>query len=197
MRLLVCPYISAFAHLLQAKVQFPKLARRISTSIVLVTALLAGIIAPIVLSSCGQEHDDRRLYLVVEHLKNKDPLLVYRRFRDKGRMTPEGLLYVSGWVDDKHEIYQLMETADPKLFDSWMANWNDLIDFELYPLRNFGESLTGIRICAMGSHQLGLTLRMCRRVILHWRMRCPRVLTRRIRVKINSFEPAPQTRVLS
>jgi hypothetical protein len=52
---------------------------------------------------------------VVEHLKNKDPLPAYRGFRDKGRMSPEGLLYVSGWVDDKHEIYQLMETADPKL----------------------------------------------------------------------------------
>ncbi len=63
------------------------------------------------------------LYMVVEHFKNKDAVAVYRRFRDKGRMAPEGLTYVSSWVDDKIECcFQLMETHDPKLLDLWMAD---------------------------------------------------------------------------
>ena len=41
------------------------------------------------------------LYMIVEHFKNQDALPVYRRFRDKGRLAPEGLMYISSWVDDK------------------------------------------------------------------------------------------------
>ncbi len=73
------------------------------------------------------------LYMVVEHFKNQDAVAVYRRFRDYGRMAPEGLVYVSSWVDDKLErCYQLMETHDRALLDEWMGNWNDLINFEVH-----------------------------------------------------------------
>jgi Protein of unknown function (DUF3303) len=73
------------------------------------------------------------LYMVVEHFKNKDAVAVYRRFRASGRMAPEGLMYVSSWVDDKLErCYQLMETHDRRLLDEWMANWSDLINFEVH-----------------------------------------------------------------
>jgi hypothetical protein len=30
------------------------------------------------------------LYMVVEHFKNNDAAAVYRRFRENGRMAPEG-----------------------------------------------------------------------------------------------------------
>ena len=74
----------------------------------------------------------KTLYMVVEHFKNKDAAAVYRRFRDCGRMAPAGLLYVSSWVDDQFErCYQLMETEDPRLLEEWMANWRDLVDFEM------------------------------------------------------------------
>jgi hypothetical protein len=77
----------------------------------------------------------RSLYMVVEHFKNKDAVAVYRRFRDKGRLAPDGLVYISSWVDDELErCYQLMETDDRALLDAWMANWDDLIDFELHPV---------------------------------------------------------------
>ncbi len=73
------------------------------------------------------------LYLVVEHFKNKDAVPVYRRFRDCGRMAPEGLAYVSSWVDENLEhCYQLMETNDRSLLDQWMAKWNDIVDFEVH-----------------------------------------------------------------
>jgi hypothetical protein len=77
----------------------------------------------------------KSLYMVVEHFKDKDPLPVYRRFRDKGRMAPEGLVYVSSWVDRKLErCYQLMEAHDRTLLEEWMENWKDLVDFEVYPV---------------------------------------------------------------
>lgn len=73
------------------------------------------------------------LYMVVENFKNKDAVAVYRRFRDRGRLAPEGLTYVSSWVDEKIECcYQLMETHDRKLLDQWMANWSDLVNFEVH-----------------------------------------------------------------
>ena len=73
------------------------------------------------------------LYMVIEQFKNKDAVSVYRRFRESGRMAPEGLMYVSSWVDDKLErCYQLMETHDRRLLGEWMANWSDLINFEVH-----------------------------------------------------------------
>jgi len=73
--------------------------------------------------------------MVVEHFKDKDAVPVYRRFRERGRMAPEGLVYVASWVDHKLErCYQVMETHDRALLDEWMANWSDLIDFEVHPV---------------------------------------------------------------
>ncbi len=75
------------------------------------------------------------LYMVVEHFRNKDAVPVYRRFRERGRLAPDGLRYVSSWVDDRLErCYQLMETDDRALLDQWIANWNDLVEFEVYPV---------------------------------------------------------------
>ena len=67
---------------------------------------------------------------------------MYRRFRDRGRMAPEGLVYVSSWIDDQLErCYQLMETHDRALLDEWMKNWSDLIDFEVYPVVTSKEAV--------------------------------------------------------
>ena len=75
------------------------------------------------------------LYMIIEHFMNQDPVPVYRRFRDRGRLAPEGLRYVSSWVDEKLErCFQLMEAEDPKNIDEWIANWNDLVEFEVYPV---------------------------------------------------------------
>lgn len=75
------------------------------------------------------------LYMVVERFRNRDAAAVYRRFRDCGRMAPEGLIYVSSWVDENLEVcFQLMEASDRRLLDEWMSNWSDLVDFELHPV---------------------------------------------------------------
>lgn len=82
-----------------------------------------------------------KLYMVIEHFKNGDAAPVYRRFRQNGRMLPDGLRYVSSWVDEKFErCYQLMETHAPALLDDWMAAWNDLVDFEVYAVLTSTEA---------------------------------------------------------
>ncbi len=82
-----------------------------------------------------------QLYMVVERFRNKDAVSVYRRFRDRGRMAPEGLIYVSSWVDERFELcYQVMETDDRRLLDEWMAKWSDLVDFEVHAVVTSGEA---------------------------------------------------------
>lgn len=72
-------------------------------------------------------------YMIIEHFKNGDPLPVYRRFRDHGRLAPDGLRYISSWVDEKFETcFQLMETDYPALLDQWLANWSDIVTFEVH-----------------------------------------------------------------
>ena len=77
----------------------------------------------------------RMLYMVIETFRNGDAVPVYRRFRDRGRMAPAGVTYVSSWVDEQLErCYQVMETEDRRLLDAWMTNWSDIVDFEVYPV---------------------------------------------------------------
>lgn len=78
---------------------------------------------------------EQQLYMVIEHFKHGDAAPVYRRFRECGRLAPEGLTYVSSWVNDEMTVcFQVMETADRGLMDEWMANWSDLVDFEVHPV---------------------------------------------------------------
>lgn len=71
----------------------------------------------------------------------KDAVAVYRRFRDQGRLAPEGLTYVSSWVTpDLTRCYQVMECQDPRLLDQWTARWRDLIDFEIVPVITSAEA---------------------------------------------------------
>jgi Protein of unknown function (DUF3303) len=81
------------------------------------------------------------LYMVVENFRNEDAVPVYRRFRDRGRLAPAGLSYVSSWVNDKLDrCYQLMETEDRALLDQWIANWSDIVDFEVHPVISSKEA---------------------------------------------------------
>lgn len=73
--------------------------------------------------------------MVIERFTNGDAVSVYRRFRDQGRLAPEGLFYVSSWVDTKLErCYQVMETDNPLFLDEWIAHWQDVVDFEGHPV---------------------------------------------------------------
>lgn len=80
-------------------------------------------------------------YLVIERFRNGDPGPVYARFRERGRMAPEGLHYVSSWIDESlTTCWQVMETADRALLDAWMNAWADLVDFEVHPVVTSAEA---------------------------------------------------------
>jgi len=73
--------------------------------------------------------------MVIERFKNRDAAAVYRRFRERGRMAPDGLRYVDSWVESGFDrCFQLMECDDPRLFDEWVACWRDLVEFEIVPV---------------------------------------------------------------
>jgi len=79
--------------------------------------------------------------MVVERFRNGDAAPVYRRFRERGRMAPEGLAYISSWVtEDLSTCYQLMETADRALLEDWIRNWTDLVEFEVHPVMTSQEA---------------------------------------------------------
>ena len=73
--------------------------------------------------------------MVIENFKHGDPVPVYSRFRERGRLMPEGLKYVSSWVTDNLErCFQLMETEDVSALNEWLGNWSDLVEFEVHPV---------------------------------------------------------------
>ena len=87
------------------------------------------------------------LYLVIERFKNRDAKAVYRRFRNKGRMTPEGLRYVDSWVETNFDrCFQLMECADARLLEQWAAHWQDLVDFEFVSVRRSEEAAEAVAL---------------------------------------------------
>lgn len=75
------------------------------------------------------------LFMVIERFRDQDAKAVYRRFRDKGRMMPDGLAFVGSWVAaDLGRCFQLMECGDVALLQQWVAEWSDLAEFEIVPV---------------------------------------------------------------
>ena len=75
------------------------------------------------------------LFMVIERFRNRDARAVYSRFRDKGRMAPEGLVYVGSWIEANFDrCFQLMECDDASLLQEWILSWSDLADFEIVPV---------------------------------------------------------------
>jgi hypothetical protein len=74
------------------------------------------------------------LYMIIEHFRN-GPAPVYARFRERGRLAPDGVTYVNSWVtSDLQRCYQIMECDDRALLDIWLSKWADLVDFEVHPV---------------------------------------------------------------
>ena len=86
------------------------------------------------------------LYMVIETFKTPGALEVYRRAKEFGRMLPEGLEYVSSWIDlEFMRCFQLMRTDDPALFDDWTGHWSDLVNFEIVPVQTSSEAMESMK----------------------------------------------------
>jgi hypothetical protein len=85
------------------------------------------------------------LYMVIERFRGGNAAPVYRRFRDQGRLAPDGLRYVASWVTtDMTRCYQVMECDDPALITQWSERWRDLVDFEVSPVMTSAEAAAAI-----------------------------------------------------
>jgi hypothetical protein len=81
------------------------------------------------------------IFVVIERFRPGKAEEVYRRFREHGRMAPDGVRYVSSWVDLGYErCFQVMEAADEAQLSEWMRHWTDLVDFEVVPVRTSEEA---------------------------------------------------------
>jgi hypothetical protein len=68
---------------------------------------------------------------------------VYERAAERGRLLPDGLMYVDSWVsDDLCRCFQLMETDDRVLLDEWIGAWSDLVECEVVPVLSSAEAAT-------------------------------------------------------
>ena len=78
--------------------------------------------------------------MVLENFKG-NPAAVYRRFREQGRLAPEGLKYINSWVtSDVQRCYQVMECDDPALLYAWIDRWKDIVDIEVVPVITSAEA---------------------------------------------------------
>ena len=72
------------------------------------------------------------LFMVIERFRDAGAKAVYERFRERGRMMPDGLDYVDSWVEAGfNRCFQLVKSDDPALIGQWTAQWDDLVDFEI------------------------------------------------------------------
>ena len=75
------------------------------------------------------------LYMVIERFKNRDARSVYARLAERGRMMPDGVRFVTSWVESNHDrCFQVMECDDESLLHLWADPWRDLVDFEFVPV---------------------------------------------------------------
>ena len=84
-------------------------------------------------------------WLIVERFRGGDPAPVYRRFRDRGRLAPDGLRYVASWVSaDLTTCWQVMEGDDRAQLDAWIAAWDDLVEFEVHDVLTSDEARAAV-----------------------------------------------------
>ena len=85
------------------------------------------------------------MFMVVERYRNGDPIPVYRRFRDQGRMMPAGLSYVGSWVtEDLSRCFQVVECENRNVIDEWISSWKDLVDFEVIPVMTSAQAQASV-----------------------------------------------------
>lgn len=85
------------------------------------------------------------LFMVIEHFRPGQAPAIYRRFRERGRMAPAGVQYISSWVDLKFErCFQVIEAESERHLAAWISNWDDLIDFEVVAVRTSADAAAAI-----------------------------------------------------
>lgn len=73
--------------------------------------------------------------MVIERYHAGQVKEMYRRFAEKGRMLPAGVIYVNSWINESVTVcYQVMEAESMEGLQVWVDKWKDLVDFEIIPV---------------------------------------------------------------
>jgi hypothetical protein len=84
------------------------------------------------------------LFMVIEHYE-QGAAPVYRRFREQGRLAPDGLTYVDSWVAaGMDRCFQLMECDDVALLQRWVAAWQEIVRFEIVPVAPSADAAAAV-----------------------------------------------------
>jgi hypothetical protein len=74
-------------------------------------------------------------YLIIEKFYPEKVKALYKKFEDHGRLLPEGVTYVSSWIDEQIETcYQIMESDSREKLIAWINLWEDFAAFEIIPV---------------------------------------------------------------
>lgn len=75
------------------------------------------------------------LFMVIERFRPGARESIGQRFRQKGRMLPEGVVYHASWIDPARDVcFQVMEAPDAGSLNAWTRHWDDLVEFEIIPV---------------------------------------------------------------
>jgi hypothetical protein len=86
------------------------------------------------------------LFMVVETFRDQNAKAVYERFEARGRLMPDGLTFVHSHVAaDLSRCWQLMECDDVTLLQQWVAQWSDLVAFEIVPVVAGAETRAALK----------------------------------------------------
>jgi hypothetical protein len=86
------------------------------------------------------------LFMVIERFKPGSTSLVGERFRQNGRMLPDGITYHASWVEPSGaRCFQIMEAVSLELLQTWVSRWSDLVDFEIIPVQTSAEFWPKVR----------------------------------------------------
>ena len=72
------------------------------------------------------------LFMVIERFHPLKMKEIYKRVEERGRMLPDGVIYINSWVDEQiSTCFQVMESDSENKIHQWISHWSDLIDFEV------------------------------------------------------------------
>jgi Protein of unknown function (DUF3303) len=82
----------------------------------------------------------RMLFMVIERFRHGNAQAIGNRFKQSGRMLPEGVAYHASWVDvTGSRCFQIMEAPGLESLKLWIERWHDLVDFEVVPVLTSAE----------------------------------------------------------
>lgn len=74
-------------------------------------------------------------FLIIEKFRKDKVKALYLRLEKEGRLLPEGIQYLSSWIDlDITTCYQVMQADTLGQIQEWLMQWQEFAEFEIIPV---------------------------------------------------------------